>query len=153
MHRAGKRVKAKDPAKLPVTKSSRSNESSRVRDLEKRLAEALEQQAATSEILQVISRSRSDVQPVFDAIARKAADLCEARTGVVYRFDGELIHVAAQHKQTSGMTPEQVEALSARFGPWAPYREWVLFLESGDPGTLGVIEVRPTQRIRSVCST
>ncbi len=59
------------------------------------LTEALEQQTATSEILRVISQSQRDVQPVFDTIAANARELCEATFAVVFRFDGELIHVAA----------------------------------------------------------
>jgi two-component system, NtrC family, sensor kinase len=61
------------------------------------LAESLEQQTATADILRVISSSPTDVQPVFDAIAASAARLCEAAEGTVYRFDGDLIHVVACH--------------------------------------------------------
>jgi GAF domain-containing protein len=50
--------------------------------------ERLEQQTATSEILQVISRSQNDAQPVFDTIARAAYKLCNAQTASVFRFDG-----------------------------------------------------------------
>jgi GAF domain-containing protein len=57
--------------------------------------EALEQQTATSEILRVISRSPTDVQPVFDTIADRAMRLCDGRECSVFRFDGELIHLAA----------------------------------------------------------
>ena len=59
-------------------------------DLQHALTEAFEQQAATSEILRVISRSPTDVQPVFDAIADSAARLCDANDAEIYVVDGSL---------------------------------------------------------------
>ena len=61
------------------------------------VSEALEQQTATSEILRVISRSPTDVRPVFETIVRSAVGLCDAMYGQVFQFDGELIHLIAQH--------------------------------------------------------
>ena len=62
------------------------------------LTEALEQQTATAEILRVISRSPTDVQPVFDTIAESAVRLVRRDSSArVFRFDGELIHFVAQN--------------------------------------------------------
>jgi GAF domain-containing protein len=70
------------------------------------ITEALEQQTATSEILRVISRSQTDVQPVFDTIVRSAVKLCNGLFGALFQFDGEQIHHVAQHNNT----PEALEA-------------------------------------------
>jgi len=61
------------------------------------LTETLEQQTATGEILRVISSSPTEVQPVFDAIVRSASRLCGGEHAIVTRYDGELLHLAAQH--------------------------------------------------------
>ena len=79
--------------------------------------EALEQQTATSDILRVISSSPTDVQPVFETIARSATTLCEADLCHLYRFDGDLIHFAAEH----GGTPAETTAAQRAF-PQAPSR-------------------------------
>ncbi|MEO8653839.1 MAG: GAF domain-containing protein, partial [Ramlibacter sp.] len=73
--------------------------------------EALEQQTATSEILQVISSSRTDIQPVFDSIAHRASQLSDGLFANVFRFDGEMIHLVA----TSNSRPEFVELLRGRY--------------------------------------
>ena len=65
------------------------------------VTEALEQQTATSEILGVISRSPTDIQPVFDAIVRSAVKLCNGLFGAVFQFDGERLHLIAHHNLTA----------------------------------------------------
>src|SRR5262245_34630033 len=125
MGRRAKSTKGEAQATRAPAGTSPKDEGTKVRDLEKRLAEALEreagaveretaalgqlqtrdrelvesreQQAATSEILNVISRSPSDVQPVFDAIVKSAVRLCGGLFSIVLRFDGELIHFVAHH--------------------------------------------------------
>ena len=61
------------------------------------LSEAHAYQAATSEILEVIGRSPSDAQPVFDTIVERAVRLCEAAFGFVLRFDGKIVSIAAYY--------------------------------------------------------
>jgi GAF domain-containing protein len=82
------------------------------------VTEALDQQTATSEILRVISQSPTDVQPVFDAIAENVVRLCDGKSAVVYRFDGELIHVVAHNK---GLTSEWLDTFM-KFYPAPPSR-------------------------------
>jgi GAF domain-containing protein len=71
------------------------------------LAESLEQQTATAEILRVISRSPTDIQPVCDIIAANALKLCDAHVNAVTLYDGELLHLVA----LANVNPEGAEAL------------------------------------------
>src|SRR5262249_10931412 len=73
---------------------------------------------ATSDILRVISRSPTDVQPVFDAIVRSAVRLCDGTFSNVTRFDGQLLHQVAVHN----FTPAALEVTERRY-PVPPTRE------------------------------
>ncbi len=89
--------------------------------LEATLAETLERQAATGEILRVISSSPGDVQPVFDAIVASAARLCDAEFSAVTRFEDGLLHLVAMNN----MSPEETAAYRSIF-PRAPGRNFAI---------------------------
>jgi GAF domain-containing protein len=84
-------------AKPPVARKTPKDDGARVRDLEGRLAEALEQQRASGEILRVISGSPTDLQPVLDAIATNAALVCDAYDAVVFLREGDRVRYAAHY--------------------------------------------------------
>jgi GAF domain-containing protein len=57
--------------------------------------EALEQQTATAEVLQVINSSPGNLTPVFEAVAKRAGTLCDADKAFIFHFDGQFLRVAA----------------------------------------------------------
>ena len=109
----------------------------KVARLTRELKESSEQQAATNEVLRVISSSPNDIQPVFDTIVTSAARLCKARYCWVFRFDGKLIHFAAEH----GLSPEYMEA-TRRSYPIPPGWAWLL-AQSGHRSLLSAQNLRP----------
>ena len=70
------------------------------------LTEALDQQTATTDVLQVISRSTGDLQPVFEAMLANAVRICDGKFGSAYRWDGIAFSLVATHN----MPPALVEA-------------------------------------------
>src|SRR5882724_2163810 len=111
MRRGAKPAKAKVEAKRPVAREPLKKRGSRGRELEKRLAEALEQQAATAEILRVIGTSPRDAQPVFDVIVRSGVRVCGAFSCTLFIVDGDLLRVAASH----GVPAERLERFRTQF--------------------------------------
>ena len=75
------------------------------------LSDALEQQTATGEILNVISRSPTTVEPVFAAIVESSVRLCGANYGAVARLEGDARHLVADY----GMTPRWNETVNRIF--------------------------------------
>ena len=79
------------------------------------LTEALEQQTATSEVLQVISGSPGDLQPVFASMLEKAVRICDATFGNIYRWDGDALHLVAARN-----TPPAFAAEARRRSQYRP---------------------------------
>ena len=104
-----KRGAASKPARN--RRVSALNRDAEVARLARELAEAREQQIATSEVLRVIGTSPSDEQPVYQTIVRSAVSLCGSLFALVFRFDGELLHFVAGHSTGPGY----VELLKTKY--------------------------------------
>ena len=68
------------------------------------LSEALEQQTATSKVLEVISRSAFDLQAVFETVAESSVRLCGADRAFIFRFDGELLRMTVAYNSPPEFT-------------------------------------------------
>lgn len=79
------------------------------------LALALEREAATAQVLKVISSSAGKLEPIFQTILEKATDICEAKFGDIFRFDGNAFHFVARVG-----TPPKLEAFQRQRGPFQP---------------------------------
>src|SRR5256886_6505888 len=96
-------------ARTPVDRLRAANT-----DLKKKLADALEQQTATSEVLRVISSSAGELESIFSAMLENALRICEAKFGMLLRYsDGAFVAQAMV-----GAPPALVDALMHK--PFTP---------------------------------
>ena len=99
---APKAVRVSSPAK-----KVESSAKTKIAQLALELQEARERQAATAEVLSLISDAPTDLSPVFDRIVKNAARLCQSVLSAVYRRDGEHVHLVAHDR----FSPESVAAV------------------------------------------
>ena len=144
MGRGPKPAKSKVEAKPAVSRKSPKSNDAKVRDLEKRLAEslereagaltreaealgklqtrdrdlteALEQQTATAQVLELIAGSPGDLQPTFDGIVQRARRLCDGLFSVLYGVHGELVTIEADDHVIVFLTERRhIEAVERLF--------------------------------------
>ncbi|MFC7697309.1 GAF domain-containing protein [Bradyrhizobium sp. GCM10028915] len=109
-----------------------------VQERTRELTEALEQQTATSEVLQVISSSPGDLEPVFRKMLENATRVCGANFGVMNLLDGDCFRIAASHN-----VPPEFAALRRDF----------VFQPHPDSGHAAVIRTRRPVHFHDVRST
>jgi GAF domain-containing protein len=83
----------------------------RLAQAQRELAEALERQAATDEVLRVISSSAGELQPVFQAILANAVRICEAKLGTLYLCEGDGFRTVATHNAPSAYVEARTREL------------------------------------------
>src|SRR5215471_8525218 len=98
-----------------MLQSSQLDLETRLAQAERELADAREQQAATAEILRVISGSPAELASVFEAVLANAVRLCEAKFGNLYLSEGGALRLGASHNAP----PAFVDARK-RSGPLRP---------------------------------
>jgi GAF domain-containing protein len=103
--------------RLPGTAAQPQDAQTQLAERSRELEDARDQQRATAEILRVTSSSPTDARPVFEVIAKNAVQLCNGNHGVVYQFDGTLIHFVTHYNSS----PQAVEATRREY-PIAPGR-------------------------------
>ena len=155
----GRRRKTPEPKRRNAPKSpggsnsSPSGSETEVARLTRDLRDASEQQVATSEVLQVISGSAGDLQPVFAAMLENAVRICDATFGIIYRWDGEFLHALASHKTPTALAevrrrspirprPDMVRTVTTKSVVHIPdLGAHVAYIKGRDPALVSAVEL------------
>src|SRR5271163_1486490 len=119
--RKTERRKAATPKRRNAAKAGRhrgslgASRKTGVEQLARELEEARERQAATSEVLRVISTSPGNMKPVFEAMLANALRICEAKFGHILLYDGERYHASHLHD-----VPPSYRQFWEQYGPIRP---------------------------------
>jgi GAF domain-containing protein len=107
--KTARREAAARPLRRPAKprKASGNSPKTALQNLARERDDALEQLAATSEVLRVISASPGDLEPVFAAMLKNAARICDAKFGNIYRWDGETLHLLATYNTPAAFAEER----------------------------------------------
>jgi class 3 adenylate cyclase len=143
--------------------SSQSND-----QLRRELDEAREQQAATTDVLRIVSASSGEVKPVFEAILTKAVRICEAKFGMLTLYEGDNVfrtvamhnlppayaQRAAERRDRFGVRAHPLTAIgrvaaTKRFAQVFDYREELAYKER-DPVAVDVVELGGARTLVSV---
>jgi len=119
-HKAVTLKRRNAPKALRYSGSSAASRDVEVARLTQERDEALQQQTATSEVLQVISSSPGDLETVFATMLENAVRICDAKFGNIYRWDGETGHVVAMHNVPSAFAEQRKRSPDWRPGPKTP---------------------------------
>jgi hypothetical protein len=92
--KSDQKTKRRRTVKLPrrnaTAPASRTSDKKKIGLLTRELSESLERETATSQVLDIISSSPTDLQPVFETILANATRLCEAKIGILFRYEDGL---------------------------------------------------------------
>ena len=128
------------------------------------LTEALEQQTATSEVLQVISSSPGDLEPVFATMLENAVRICDAKFGNIYRWDGEVLHLLASHntppafaeaRKRSPLRPPPETPVGRMLAHKAAFHLADMaahpgYIDRSDPGSVAAVELGGVRTILAI---
>jgi signal transduction histidine kinase len=110
-------LKRRNAPKVARRRKPSADAYEKIASLEHRLNEALEQQAATSEVLQVISSSSGELEPVFQAMLANGVRICEAKLGVLCLSEGDAFRVVALHGAPSAYVEARRREPVIHLGP------------------------------------
>jgi two-component system, NtrC family, sensor kinase len=139
----------------------------RTNDLTERtadLTEALERQTATSEVLQAISSSSGDLDPVFATMLENAVRICDAKFGNIYHWDGEVLHLLASHntppafaeaRKHSPLRPPPETPVGRMLAHKAAFHSADMaahpgYIDRSDPGSVAAVELGGVRTILAI---